>query len=171
MKKLRKFCFVVIVCLILTSCASNNESVDKNILPKMQDGLENSDILIYYKQDIDDVNNVTNSKSIKIWYYDIDLNDDGLVDKIVIIRSSLYSGSQGDTFDILIRKSNGTFMNASPFSVIPLYTQDNIPEKDTSVAILKARSNGFYDIEIRKPGDIKYFKLEFDGARYKIDKD
>ena len=171
LKKLSKFCFVVIVCLILTSYASNNGSVDKNILSKMQDGLENSDILIYYKQDIDDVNNMEKSKSINIWCYDIDLNNDELVDKIVIFRSPLHSGSQGDKFDILIRNSNGTYMNASPFSVIQLYTQGNIPEEDTSVTILKARSNGFYDIEIRKPGDIKYFKLAFDGVGYKIDKD
>ena len=167
---LSKFCLIVIVCLIFTSCASNSGSVDKNILTNMQDGLENSDILNYYKQDIDDVNNIAISKSINIWCYDIDLNDDELVDMIVIFRSSLQSSSQGDKFDVLIRNSNGTFMNASPFSVIQLYTQGNIPEEDTSVTILKARSNGFYDIEIRNPGDIKYFKLAFDGVGYKIDK-
>ena len=124
---------------------------EQNIVLKMKDGLENPEILEYYKQDIIDVKTITNSKIIEIKYYDIDLNDDGLKDKIVYIASPLHSGSYGDSFNILI--NNGESYDRILYWTIWLWDQyyDEDGEEVVEVGelyVLPEKTNGFHNIEI-----------------------
>lgn len=79
---------------------SDNEQKE-NILLHLRNGLEEPAITAYYHQDIEDVKKISNG-DIRIEYYDVDLNGDGVEDKIVTIRSPLHFGSMGDSFQILL---------------------------------------------------------------------
>lgn len=135
------FLLLVIVIFVIWVKTRN-----QNIVLKMKDGLENPDILEYYKQDIMDVKTITNSKMIYIKYYDVDLNEDGLVDKIVYIRSPLHSGAHGDNLAILLHEDESY---KEIFSItIPLMCQDVDMTAIGEMYILNNKTNGFNDIKL-----------------------
>lgn len=113
---------------------------------KMEDAIKDDKIIQFYEEDIQDVENLTNG-SITIKSCDIDLNEDGLVDKLVSVISPLHSGSHGDMFQILLNDESGF----------------------RDIYILNSKSNGFYDIKIVTDGNSfilryqndKYMRLEF----------
>lgn len=125
-----------------------NEVSDKiDILSCMENGLNNEQIKELYKQDIEDVLTATDLKVILIDYFDVDLNDDGHVDKIVTIRSPLHSSSGGDSLDFLISDNSGSYTKISSLT-IQLY--DQLGNDDASIYISNNKTNGYYDIIISK---------------------
>lgn len=121
----------------------------------------NDDILKeYYKQDIEDVMSMTESKHIVISYFDYDFNSDGLIDKFVIIASPLHSGSGGDSVNILINNGDGTYKRASNL-VMQILNQHTM-EISPSIYI-STQTNGYHDIILI--GDRTY-RLTFDGYWY-----
>lgn len=149
------FLLLVIVMIIIRVRSGN-----QNIVLEMKDGLENPDILEYYKQDIKDVKTITNSKMIYIKYYDVDLNEDGLVDKIVYIRSPLHSGAHGDNLAILLHEDESY---KEIFSItIPLMCQDVDMTAIGEMYILNNKTNGFYDIKLSDGQNIILLKYADD---------
>ena len=143
---------IFILLLVIATAISTvwTREKEQNIVLKMKDGLENPEILEFYKQDIIDVETVTKG-TIRIKYYDIDLNDDGLKDKIVYIASPLHSGSYGDSFNILI--NNGESYDRILYWTIWLWDQyyDENGEEVVEVGelyVLPEKTNGFHNIEI-----------------------
>lgn len=148
----RKICkrgmavMVLLVMLIFILLKTKN----KNIVLYMQDGFEDSDIVQYFKQDIEDVEALTNG-SIRIKYYDFDINDDGFTDKIVYIASPLHSGAHGDSLRILVY--NGESYEEVLSMTALLWEQYR--EKGFEVTemgelyIMPEKTNGFYDIKVK----------------------
>ena len=142
--------FILLLIIATTISIVWTRGKEQNIVLKMKDGLENPEILEFYKQDIIDVETVTKG-TIRIKYYDIDLNDDGLKDKIVYIASPLHSGSYGDSFNILI--NNGESYDRILYWTIWLCDQyyDEDGEEVIEVGelyVLPEKTNGFHNIEI-----------------------
>ena len=165
--KLRKKSIIIkllifILLLIIATAISTvwTREKEQNIVLKMKDGLENPEILEFYRQDIIDVKTITNSKIIDIKYYDADLNEDGFVDKIVYIRSPLHSGAHGDNLSILLNdgKSYRKIFSIS----IPLMCQDTDMTVIGEMYILKNKTNGFYDIRLSDGENIILLKYEND---------
>ena len=124
--------------------------VNQNILEDMKDGLRNDEIKQVYANDIEDVYKLTEAKHIEIRYVDFDLNEDGYLDKIVIIQSPLRSGSGGDSFDILINNGEDVYIKLSGL-VFRLLTQ--APEYSLgNVCILEDMTNGYHNIGIATEG-------------------
>ncbi|MDL2281476.1 hypothetical protein LJC10_06450 [Selenomonadales bacterium OttesenSCG-928-I06] len=124
--------------------------LDYNILEFMKDGMEDTVVSDFYQQDIKDVQTLTN-RPIKIKYFDVDLNDDGLQDKIVIISSSLHSGSAGDAFRILINDGN-SYVNSCYLTVrlMSHFVNSNFPSRSLEpyVRILTEKKDGFRSLEV-----------------------
>jgi len=174
--RLNKFYLVALIflCFTLVSCKSNEEyaqdqDIDHDhileetyidIVPLMLDGLENELIQKLYGEWIRDVYEITFAKYIRIWYYEIDLNDNGHDDLIVIIQSPLHSGSRGDSTDIWINKGNGEYYNTSWLTVRILASD---PEYNGQIYILDEKTNGFKNINIVSENDIE---LVYKDGRY-----
>ena len=161
--------FLLSVIIILVVWVSPR---NQNIVLKMKDGLENPEILEYYKQDIIDVKTITNSKIIEIKYYDIDLNDDGLMDKIVYIASPLHSGSHGDSFNILI--NNGESYDRIVYWTLLLWDQyyDENEEEVVEVGelyVLPEKTNGFHNIEIFSLRFGNRLLLTYEDGKYQME--
>ena len=129
------FLLLVIVMIIIRVRSGN-----QNIVLEMKDGLENPDILEYYKQDIKDVKTITNSKMIYIKYYDVDLNEDGLA--ILLHEDESYK----EIFSI----------------TIPLMCQDVDMTAMGEMYILNNKTNGFYDIKLSDGQNIILLKYADD---------
>ena len=131
-----------------------------NILPFMQDGLCDADILEYYKENIADVKALTEG-NMTIYYYNLDLNADNRVDKLVILKSPLHSASYGDMLNILIGEENGyKEVLTGTYRLITQLENEPLGE----VYILKSESNGFRDIKMISDG--KEILLKYENGRY-----
>ena len=95
--------FILTIFINMNVCNFEN----RNILKHMKDGLENTAIMAVYQDGFSDMANITDEPAI-VNYIDIDLNNDGQIDKIVIIRSVVHTGSRGDTFEFLLN-DKGSF--------------------------------------------------------------
>ena len=162
-------CFALAV--IFSGCDTHQDQLSDNIMLSMKDGKADSIVSKIYAEDISDAVTITFSKTIAIEYFDYDLNSDGIIDKIVTIRSPLHSGSGGDTVDFLIGNSDGTYRRISAL-VLRLYDvggdiEDN---ENASIYILESKTNGFYDILIKNAGSVlgnREILLIYDNDRYK----
>jgi hypothetical protein len=139
-------------------------SLQKNITVIMINGNNDELLKNIYKQDIQEVYDITNSKSIEIKYFEIDLNSDGYIDKIVTIQSPLHSGSLGDTFNILIGGSDNKYINIANL-IIQIYAQNDY-DSDAEMYVSKLKKNGYYNIIIRSDG--KDIVLAFNNGAYEI---
>lgn len=141
-------CFCKQGVTILNTEENNVPASDFNILLDMRDGLSDADILAYYKSDIEDVEAITNG-GITIDYYDVDLNEDNQMDKIVHIRSALHSGSHGDMLNILIKDGNG-YREAltGTYRLFSQWEDDPLGE----IYIMESISEGFHDIRMISDG-------------------
>jgi len=161
MKLLNKYYLLTLIlsCLILISCNNQHQF---NIANDMKNGLENELIKQLYAEDIKNVYEITNSKQIKIWYCEIDLNDDDYKDIIVIVQSPLHSGSHGDSFDIWINDGNGEYQDISglTISIISIY-----PEYNGKIYISNEKTNGFKNINIIL-SDGKKINLIYQNGKY-----
>lgn len=134
---------------------------------KMEDVIKDDKIIQFYEEDIQDVENLTNG-SITIKSCDIDLNEDGLADKLVSIISPLHSGSHGDMFQILLNDESG-FRDIYSATLLLYYQGGGDYRFVGDIYILNSKSNGFYDIKIVTDGNSfilryqndKYMRLEF----------
>lgn len=159
-EKMSKYGIVIaLIFVIITTILMLGRN--KNIVYYMKNGLENPDILQYYKEDIENVETMTNG-TIKIRYYDIDLNEDGMDDKIVYIRSPLHTGSHGDSFTILLNEGSGYTKILT--MAISLYYQDVELTPIGEVYIMKDKTNGFHDIKVST--DEYRFFLKYENGRY-----
>lgn len=134
----------------------------RNELEHMKDGMQNSSVNEFYYADQQEVNSVTDVKMI-LKYTDVDLNNDGLEDKIVIIRSPIHSGSQGDSFEILLN-INATFIKAYT-GVFRLYSQEG--DALGSVVVLTEVNNGWKSIKVET--DDKTITLQYNNEKYGIE--
>ncbi|MCH5280643.1 MAG: hypothetical protein J1E61_04175 [Lachnospiraceae bacterium] len=137
------------------------EMKEANILDQMQDGMENPDLLDFYREVIEDVYEITDSKHIEIRYYEVDLNQDHKNDYIVIVRSSLTSGALGDSLDVLLNTGNSYF-EADKLSVTRLLDWRGTPIG--TLAISNYTTNGCYDLKFYNDGETFY--LVYDGETY-----
>ena len=140
-----------------------------DIMLNMLNGNKNSVVSEIYARDIMDVENLTFAKKIIIEYYDCDLNSDGIVDKIVTVRSPLHSGSHGDTLDFLIGNGDGTYQQISGL-IVQLYAQGE-GYQSTSMYLLDSETDGFYDILINNNDgsvldDQDTILLKYENGRY-----
>ena len=152
------------VIIMLTSFLQKSSS-KVDIVPLMQYGMENEDILELYAEDINDVYTMTNSKRIRIWYYDCDLNQDGYTDKFVIVSSTLHSGSAGDSIDAWLGDENGDYQEVALGQHLPIIGIDDKPAY-WQIFILPSMSNGLCDIECQSLYDDTHFLLRYNGERY-----
>lgn len=127
----------------------------------MKDGMNDDILKEYYKQDIEDVMNLTTAKHIVIRYFDYDFNSDGLTDKFVIIASPIHSGSGGDSIDILINNGDGTYSNVSGY-VMRILDESDQPSFPIYIS---TQTNGYHDIIIF--GE-QTRTLSFNGEKYVI---
>lgn len=117
-----------------------------NVLEYMKDGMENPVLLEYYQEGIQDVYDMTISKQIAIRYYDVDLNDDGQNEYLVIVQSSLHSGALGDTFDILLNAEDAHIVRNDFMYTFPLLGYDCEPIGE--LFVLNSSTNGYRDLEV-----------------------
>ena len=138
---------MVFLLLVIAILVIRGQAKSQNIVLKMKDGLENPEILEYYKQDIIDVETITKG-SIKIKYYDVDLNEDGLMDKIVHIASPLHTGAHGDSLHILINQGE-SYENILCLTIF-LYEEGigGTPTEVGEIYIMPEKTNGFHNIRI-----------------------
>lgn len=154
--------FLLAAMLLFIIAAKNNENI--NILEYMKNGMENPAVVDYYQEGINDVMTITYSKRITIWYYETDLNDDGMDDLIAIVGSPLHSGAHGDSFDILF--NNGDYYSEGKMG----YTFRLIDDlKDDYVAygkvyILQSKTNGYHDLEVFT--DENHFFMKYENGSY-----
>lgn len=161
-KRIIKYGVIVIFLLIIAIVVFVILGIRKNrnILYNMKDGLENADLLQYYEEDIKEVQMMSNAP-ITIRYFDIDLNDDGLKDKIVYITSSFHSGSHGDYFSILLNKGN----DYEEILIMTLSLYHQYEDKVLGeVYIMKDMTNGFYDLKVKT--DKNQFILKYKNGWY-----
>lgn len=122
----------------------------------MKDGRGDSTVNEFYTAALQEVNNITDVE-ITLKYVNVDLNIDGLEDKIIIIRSPIHSGSHGDRFEILLN-INGTF-NKAFTGVFQLYSQEW--DAVGSVTVLNEVNNGWKNIKVETDG--KTITLRYGG--------
>lgn len=149
----------------MCGCARNAGNLpDENILLLMTNGMEDTSIVEIYQKDIDNVEALTQGE-IKIYQYEIDLNEDSQVDKIVCIQSSLHSGSHGDTVQILINE-NGEYREVL-HDTYRLFMQDSSYKALGEIYILPSKQDGFKDIQVKT--DEAKLILRYESGRYHID--
>jgi len=160
--KLNNICLLILLllCFVINSCNNHSEI---NIVPLMLDGLENELIRMMYADDIRDVYEITYAKHIEIWYYEIDLNDNGYKDIIAIVRSPLHSGSRGDSFNIWTNNGNDEY-NYILGLTARIIADD--PEYSGSIYISNENTNGFKNVHIISENDIK---LVYQDGKYVIE--
>lgn len=151
--------------LFIIVVKSNNENV--NILEHMKNGMENSTILDYYREDINDVMTITSNKDITIWYYKTDLNDDGMDDLIVIVSSPLHSGTQGDMLDILFNNGNSYSENRMGYTFRLIHDTKNNYVPYGEIYILPSKTNHYHDLEVFT-SDENHFFLKYENDAYQM---
>jgi len=126
----------------------NNGLLDNenDIMMNMLDGKTDPIVSEIYAEDIQMVENITYAKIIAILFYDCDLDDDGIMDKIVIVGSPLHTGSGGDSLDFLIGNSDGSYSQISGQHARLLAQGEGY--LNASMYILDCITNGFRDILI-----------------------
>lgn len=156
---------VVLIIMLFSGCSrSHSESVNQAL--ERKSGLEDKVLTEYYKDEIQAAHNdIFPYEYIRIDYYDADLNSDGLIDKIVVLDSFLYSGTAGELFDILISNDNGSFTDVSKYILQLLGQLDSIPDAEFFISDVKAY--GFSNIIIKHQGELQA-ELEYDGEQYNI---
>ena len=122
-----------------------------NLLEYMKDGMEDTSITEYYASDMEQIQTIMENKSVRIRYCDCDLNDDGLPDKIVILRSSYHTGSHGDWFEILLNKGE-TYIPVFG-AAFGLCMQDESMTPAGEVSLLESVHEGFHDIRVCPNGN------------------
>ena len=113
--------FIALLVSIIFISVKIYNFTDSNILNYMKDVRTDKTIMSVYQSDFNEIAVLMDASTI-VKYVDVDLNGDGQMDKIVVIRSAIHSGSQGDMFEILLNDS-GTF-NRIYTGVIRLYSQE-----------------------------------------------
>ena len=122
-----------------------------NLLEYMKDGMEDTSITEYYASDIEQLRTIMENKSVHIRYCDCDLNDDGLPDKVVILRSSYHTGSHGDRFEILLNKGEAYVPVFE--AAFGLCMQDESMTPAGEVSLLESVHEGFHDIRVCPNGN------------------
>ena len=122
-----------------------------NLLEYMKDGMEDTSITEYYASDIEQIQTMMENKSVHIRYCDCDLNDDGLPDKVVILRSSYHTGSHGDRFEILLNKGEAYVPVFG--AAFGLYMQDESMTPARGIYLLESVHGGFHDIRVCPNGN------------------
>ena len=158
-----------VIVLVFIKKESLTEQND-NILFLMRDGMKNELIIEICSKEIvlvkDAQKNGLTEQGIEIRYYETDLNQDGLKDIFIIIRSPLHTGSSGDTFWIKINRGEYYESGLPIMSNIELLDADLQPFQNdmSSICISDGITNGFYDIVVRSFQDV--FILKYDGNGY-----
>lgn len=147
----------------MQGCSISTFAQSKNMLDDLQNGVLDESLLKYYAQDIIEVARLTNG-TIDIRYCEADFNDDKLMDKLVIISSSLHSGSRGDQFSILLNDGGNYTEITDVFWHLRLLKQDKNRTPNGAIHILKSKTNGFYDIEII--AEDNQITLKYSGEKY-----
>ena len=80
-----------VAALLFTIANPHSIDPDVNVLEHLQDGMKDDAVTQYYAYDIEQIYAITNSP-IRIGVFDADLNEDGQMEKIVIVQSVLHSG-------------------------------------------------------------------------------
>lgn len=136
---------------------------EMNILEHMKDGMENPVLLEYYQEGIQDVYDMTTSKHIAIRYYDVDLNDDGKNEFLVVVQSPLHSGAHGDSFVIFFNTEDSYMVKNYYGYTIPLLGYDCEPIGE--LFVLNSSTNGYRDLEVISENKI-HFYLVYSGRHY-----
>jgi len=117
-----------------------------------KDGMNDPSIVEYFAEDIEDVREMTISKIITIEYASVDLNSDGLLDRVVIIASSLHSGSAGDTVYIYINENDSMFKLVGNYSFQVHYQYESCFKKGTDLIspffVSQQQKNGYKNIAV-----------------------
>lgn len=160
--------------IFLVSCneAVNMNSIETIKTPSerkilMRDGLYDKAIVTYYEKDIQFISEVVESEILQINCYDVDLNSDGFEDIIVVLQSSIHSGSGGDLVNILLNNAVGIFTNLfndnlQLFGQIPPYSLT-----ETEFYVTEESANGFYSIVVKCDGEV-VVELCYNGKTYEV---
>jgi hypothetical protein len=159
MKIILNFPLLLLLFLIFIFC-NKNEKI--NITGMMLDGMESELIRMIYADAIRDVYELTGSEQITIYYYEMDLNNDGHKDIIAVVISPLHSGLMGNTVNIFQNDGNGGYHNILHLSTF-IYPSDT--ENGGRIDVTSEVINGFFRIEAANYyGEIN--ALVFMGGRY-----
>ena len=134
----------------------------------MLDGLDDSILVDYYDEDIQFVYEFTESKHIQIDYFDVDLNSDGLKDKIVILKSPVHSGSAGDSVHILLNHEDGSLDNLFS-NHLQLFSQAPLSALiETEFFVTDEKTNGFCGLIVKYGGGV-ILELRYNGEKYEVE--
>ena len=114
-----------------------------------KNGLENPVLRAHYK---DFLNRIPEER-ITMYYFEYDLNSDGLMDKIVFILSPEHLGTGGHGFYILLNNGDGSFEEVTGMIIhfIKAYERG-----DAELYISRKKTNGLHDIIIKDRVTIFY---------------
>ena len=134
----------------------------------MLDGLKDPMMVDFYKEDIQFVYEHTDSKYIKIYCFNVDLNSDGFEDKVVVLQSPVHSCSSGDPLHILLYNKEGNLDNV--FSChLQLFSQ--MPPSsltETEFFLTDEMPHGFYGLLVKYCGEI-ILELKHNGKAYEVE--
>jgi len=126
-------------------------------------GLEDHSLIEFYWEEIQDIYNYSSYQHIRIDSYDIDLNNDGFVDRIVLFESSLHCGSAGCMVNILLNNNDYEYTKIFNATIQVLSQSTDIPDAEFFVS--NVNTNGFYNVII-KHYDIVIAEIVYNGVKY-----
>ena len=135
---------LLVITNICTSCLKKTQSEHQL---DFQNGFTSSTIIEIFLDEILDVISMTESRQILIDYATYDLNDNGLNDLVVCVRSPLHSGSLGDSMYILENSGEDHYEEIGRFK-LQMYSQT---ESEKPVILVSSeKMNSFYSIIINQ---------------------
>jgi len=114
-----------------------------------KNGLESPTLREYFKEEFE----LYPEHRIKLLYFEYDLNSDGLVDKIVFIRSPGYAGVAGHGFYVLLNNDDGGYEEV--YGVL-IHFIDSYEKNNAELFISSEKTNGLHNIIIRDETVIVY---------------
>lgn len=156
-----KFSLITICFILVFGLCSCNNAVERTQLKNWKNGLNNADITLFYKEAINDAKTITTSKDIAIGYLEYDFNDDGMNDYLVMIASSLHTGSGGNYTSILLKTNNGYSEISMP--VLRSNMNDKDIVEDSYFIAEDTKTDGLYDLTFQNNEGKIYLKYNKGG--------
>ena len=135
----------MLLLVISSVCASCTKKTQSEHQLDFQNVFTSSIIIELFLDEILDVISMTESRQILIDYATYDLNDNGLNDLVVCVRSPLHSGSLGDSMYILENSGEDHYEEIGSFR-LQMYSQTE-PEKPIML-VSSEKINSYYSIII-----------------------
>ena len=137
----------------------NHKILEYDICSNPRYDYKNTFLADYYKDDIKDtiklIKNIYSEEELRRWdedesewfdmdYHLFDFNDDGLEDYLVCIYAVSWTGSGGNSVDILVQEEDGTFREV--LSITLRLINYEPPDMHEALTVLDEKTDGYYAI-------------------------